>query len=145
MHDVRIREATLGDNDAIAVLNAELGYAASAEEMRPRVEWMLVRGDENAIYVAEADGAVLGWIHVAVMQSLETGMYAQIRGLIVSSAMRGSGIGARLVARAEEWARSRGLKRMRVSSNVVRTRTHAFYEREGYATKKDQKLFEKAL
>lgn len=144
MHDVTIREAAMSDVEPIASLSGELGYPTSVDEMRPRLERMLA-DHETAIFVADDADIVVAWINVSVMRSLEAGEYAQIRGLVVSESMRGRGIGALLVARAEEWARDRGMLRMRVQSNTIRTRTHRFYEREGYATKKEQKVFEKAL
>ena len=39
----------------------------------------------------------------------------------------------------------RGLSRMRVRSNSLRERTHAFYERLGYRVTKSQKAFDKTL
>jgi hypothetical protein len=50
-----------------------------------------------------------------------------------------------LVERGEEWARQRRLAVIGVRSNIIRERTHAFYERLGYAATKTQKVFRKML
>jgi len=61
----------------------------------------------------------------------------------VAEAQRSGGVGAALVAAAEEWARVKLCARIRVRSNVVRERTHRFYERLGYRVVKSQKVFDK--
>jgi len=53
----------------------------------------------------------------------------QLRQMVVSSASRGSGIGARIVAFAEDQARSRGFKTMFLHS---RNPVIPFYEKSGY-------------
>jgi GNAT superfamily N-acetyltransferase len=145
MHDVTIRSALPFDVPAIASLNGELGYPTTPEEMRPRVEAILALPDEHALLVAIVDSDVAGWIQVSLVATIESGTFAEIRGLVVSGTHRSLGIGARLVDAAEEWARSRGMTRIRVRSNVVRVRTHAFYEGLGYGLKKEQKVFDKLL
>lgn len=145
MHDVTIRTATLADGGALASLAGELGYPATGEEMRPRIALLLARPDEHAVLVAARGEDVAGWIHVAVTHLLESGTKAEICGLVVTERERGGGIGAQLVAAGEAWARAQGTPLMRVRSNVVRERTHRFYERLGYVTRKTSKVFEKAL
>jgi len=66
-------------------------------------------------------------------------------GLVVTAAERGAGIGARLIAEAEAWARAQGVGSVRVRSNVTRERTHRFYLRAGYAITKTSYLFVKQL
>ena len=137
-----LRSATLSDAAAIAALNGELGYPTTAGEMAPRLASLLdVSG--QAVLVAADDGGVIAWVQVSVVATIESGAFAEVRGLVVTAAHRSRGIGARLVEAAEGWARERGLTRIRVRSNVNRERTHAFYERLGYRTAKSQKVFDK--
>ena len=135
-----MRVATIDDLPLITSLAGELGYPASAEEMVPRLTALLATPETDAVFVTDA-----GWIHVALVKSLESAPFAEIRGLVVAETRRGRGLGAELVAAAEEWARTRGVARIRVRSNVKRERTHAFYERLGYDTTKSQKVFDKKL
>ncbi|HEY4595273.1 MAG TPA: GNAT family N-acetyltransferase, partial [Thermoanaerobaculia bacterium] len=62
-------------------------------------------------------------------------------GLVVDESRRGGGIGAALVEAAAEWAAGHGFRTLRVRSNAVRERTHAFYERLGFARTKSQIVF----
>ena len=140
-----IRDARAGDAAELAALTTELGYPSTAAEIARRLPFVLA-GDEQRLLVAvdENDRAV-GWIHVALVRTLENDPYAQIVGLVVATAARGTGIGAGLVAEAEAWARGRAVSIIRVRSNVTRERTHAFYLREGYAIAKTSYQFVKDL
>ena len=136
-----VRNATRDDADALASLAGELGYPSTPDEMLVRFDAL---PPTEAVLVA-AEPNVIAWIQVGITSALESGTFAEIRGLVVQESHRSRGIGALLVDAAEQWARERGLRRMRVRSNVLRERTHRFYERLGYTTKKSQKAFEKAL
>jgi GNAT superfamily N-acetyltransferase len=96
--------------------------------------------------VAVASGnAVIGWIHLCEARSVESDPRAEITGLVVDSNFRGGGVGRLLVGRGEDWALDRGLEIIGVRSNIIRERTHIFYERLGYAVTKTQKVFRKTL
>lgn len=136
-----IRAAEPRDVEAIAALAGELGYPTTSDAMARRLAAL---GERDAVLVADDGGACVGWIHISVVESLENDGHAEIRGLVVASTHRGAGIGAALVGAAEEWARRRGLARVRVRSNVIRERTHRFYERLGYRAVKSQKVFDKS-
>lgn len=141
MHDVIVRAAMREDAEALASLAGELGCPSTAEQMLVRFDAL---PQSEAVLVA-LDPDVIAWVQVGVTCSLESGAFAEIRGLVVQEQQRSRGIGALLVDAAEKWARGRGLSRMRVRSNVLRERTHRFYERLGYTVKKSQKAFEKPL
>ena len=134
----------MSDTAALASLAGELGYPTDAAEMSTRLA-ALSESRNDAIFVAVLGLTPVAWIHVALVTLLEAPLHAEIRGLIVTASLRSFGLGAQLVASAEEWARSRGVTRIRVRSNVVRERTHAFYERLGYTTTKAQKVFDKQI
>jgi GNAT superfamily N-acetyltransferase len=53
--------------------------------------------------------------------------------------------GAALLAQAEEWARKRNVRTIRLRSNVVRERAHLFYLGEGYERIKTSHVFQKEL
>jgi GNAT superfamily N-acetyltransferase len=112
--------------------------------MELRLEAFAGNPDE-AVLVAEERGVVAGWIHVGVVRSLESVPFVEIRGLVVTGARRGRGIGGALVAEAEAWARRAGFTRMRVRSREARADAHRFYEARGYANVKTQRVFDKRL
>ena len=105
---------------------------------------MLADGTQTLL-VAGPVGAPLGVAHLQRMTLLEADGYAQLLALVVDEANRGAGLGARLVAAGEAWARVQGCTTLTVRSNVIRTRTHVFYERLGYTRIKSQHTFKKAL
>ena len=105
---------------------------------------VLARAD-GTVLVAEDAGAVIGWIHVYGIHTLESDAHAEIAGLVVDEAHRNRTIGQQLLGAAETWASEAGYRDIRVRSNVIRERTHRFYEREGYRIVKRQAAFVKDL
>ncbi len=137
-----IRPATLDDTEGIASLSDQLGYPTPPERMRERLNLLLPRKDQQ-LFVADRDGQLVGWLHVAKIERVESDAFAEIYGLVIRDTERGQGIGALLVRAAEGWAASNGLPKVRVRCNVVREHTHRFYEREGFVVSKTQKIFDK--
>ena len=139
-----IRSATVADAEAVARLSGQLGYSSTKEETARRL--LEVNGQsEHAVYIAEADGAPVGWIHVFIEHSLLADTSAEVAGLVIDENHRSRGVGRMLMDQAERWARQHGCGSVRLRSNVVRFRAHAFYERLGYAVIKTQKAFRKSL
>jgi GNAT superfamily N-acetyltransferase len=139
-----IRIATLADSERISVLSGQLGYPTTPDEARARLGVILDDPDE-IVLVAESGGAVAGWLHLFIRQTLDTERQAEIAGLVVDENFRSATLGRQLVARAEAWARGRGVRLMRVRSRVTRERAHKFYHSLGYETVKDQRVFQKTL
>lgn len=141
---IGIRAARSEDAAALTPLTGQLGYPSTLAQVQERLNDLL--GDpENAVFVAEAEGKIVGWIQVGKFITVETDASAEIRGLLVDEARRGSGVGRRLVDRAEQWAREHGLRMMSVRSNIIRDGAHAFYQRLGYKIVKTQHAFRKPL
>ena len=88
---------------------------------------------------------MIGWIHAHECHTIELDPWTEIAGLVIDERHRGRGAGSILMARAEQWARDRGCCQVRLRSNVIRARAHAFYEKLGYETIKTQKAFRKFL
>jgi GNAT superfamily N-acetyltransferase len=139
-----IRPAHSSDARAIAELTIQLGYEVAPALAAERLVRMTASGDQQFL-VAELDGDVIGWVHVAVMEYIETGAFAVIGGLVVDRRHRKQRIGRRLMTEAETWARSHGCSIVRLWSSAFRTEAHRFYERLGYANIKTQYSFVKAL
>jgi GNAT superfamily N-acetyltransferase len=142
---VRIRPMTAADAPQVADLTTQLGYPTAEGDAIQRLADIESRPDDHAAIVADDRGRAVAWVHVELVPSLASGLTANIGGLVVDEAHRSSGVGAELLAAAEEWARSRGVSRMVVRSRVARERAHRFYEREGYALVKTSHIFEKRL
>lgn len=143
---ISVRVASESDAEAIASLSAQLGYPTSVDEMRER--YLRIRAERNSeVFVAERaeDSRVVGWTHVVPRLQLEDAPHAELAGLVVDESVRSTGVGAALLAAAEDWARAQGFSTMRLRSNVIRERAHRFYEREGYRRIKSQAVFRKPL
>jgi GNAT superfamily N-acetyltransferase len=144
-HALKIRRAKITDAPRLAELSGQLGYPATAEQIRGRLR-QIQPASQNAVFVAEAkEAGIIGWLHVSKEPLLESEMRAEVNGLVVADAHRSLGAGARLLAAAEDWARGHGCRGMSVRSNVIRERAHKFYERNGYEHYKTQKSFRKPL
>jgi GNAT superfamily N-acetyltransferase len=141
---LKSRPARSGDAAEIARLAGELGYPATTVDMASRLAVLLVHPSHH-VQVAEAAGALLGWIAVERRLSLESGERIEIVGLVVGNAARRRGVGSMLLADAEQWARAQGFAAITVRSNVLREASHPFYEREGYVRHKTQHVYTKAL
>jgi len=146
MHgEMKIRPAKRADAPRIAVLSSQLGYPATAAQMRQRLLGVKP-ASQHAVFVADSPGdGVIGWVHVSRQPLLEVEIRAEVNGLVVAEGQRSLGAGAQLLAAAEDWARKHGCKGMSVRSNVIRERAHQFYERHGYEHYKTQKSFRKPL
>lgn len=144
MHqNVNIRKAKKSDAVALARLSGELGYPTTTVEMESRFDKLFSRSD-NGIYVAELD-SIVGWIHVSLIQTLESNAFVEICGIVVAESYRGSGIGTHLVAMAESWAQDKGCYHIRVRTNILRKKTRVFYKQLGFQSKKTQEVFDKII
>jgi len=142
---IEICPAEARDIPDLARLAGELGYPSTPEQVRERFASFMAWPHQAAFVAAIDEGRVLGWIHLCEARTLQTDPRAEITGLVVDSNFRGGGVGRLLVERGEEWARRRGLAAIGVRSNIIRERSHVFYERLGYAAAKTQKIFRKPL
>lgn len=93
-------------------------------------------GARAARLVAELDGDVVGSAEVELRSPRAASMLrnrvAASVGLAVLEERRGSGIGSRLMAAAEEWARQRGATLMMLDASAANVEARRFYERHGY-------------
>jgi GNAT superfamily N-acetyltransferase len=89
------------------------------------------RGD---VLVAELDGAVVGVLQVIIFQHFQYagGWCCEIESVHVGANVRSQGIGAALLAAAEELARACGCYRIQLTSRNVREEAHRFYRANGF-------------
>jgi GNAT superfamily N-acetyltransferase len=137
-----LRHAVPDDAEALAILSSELGYPVPAEVMRGRIVDLTL---QHAVFVAELDHRVVGWIDVGLSFHLQSGVRGEIGGLVVSAESRNQGIGRELLLRAEQWAREKGMSEVLLRSNAKRTDAHRFHLRENYEQIKTSAVFIKKL
>lgn len=92
------------------------------------------RAGGGDVFVALDAGEVVGVAQVVVFAHFQRsgGRCAEVESVHVRADRRGRGIGAALLARAEDLARERGCYRVQLTSNVARGDAHHFYERLGF-------------
>jgi ribosomal protein S18 acetylase RimI-like enzyme len=140
-----IRSAVPGDAPDLAILSGALGYPVVDETLAQRLRNLLTRAEDIVLVAEVAPSRIVGWLHGAEQELLESGRRCEILGLVVDGRYRGQGVGRQLVDAVEEWAAKRGLEHVVVRSNVVRTEAHPFYERLGYMRAKTQHAYRKQL
>jgi GNAT superfamily N-acetyltransferase len=137
-----IRHALPDDAEALSALSSELGYPAPTDVLRGRIVDLTL---QHAVFVAEVEHRVVGWIDVGLSFHLQSGLRAEIGGLVVSAESRNQGIGRQLLLRAEQWGREKGMSEVLLRSNTKRADAHRFYLRENYKQTKTSAVFLKKL
>ena len=152
MHDtgVRFRDAVPDDLPAIVELLAddELGKLredpSNVRLAAYREAFEEIVGDPNhTILVGESGSDVSAVLQLSYIPHLtyEGGWRAQIEGVRVARALRGSGVGRALVELAIERARARGCHLVQLTTDRRRPEALRFYERLGFlATHEGLKL-----
>jgi len=94
---------------------------------------MLAQGGRTML--AEQDGAVVGCLQFNILHgvSQQGQSRAQVEGVRVDSARRGSGIGAALMRHAMDEARAAGCGVVQLTTGSDRTEAQEFYGRLGFA------------
>jgi GNAT superfamily N-acetyltransferase len=143
MAECVVRHAREQDSAEIARLATQLGYPATEDELRRRLQRLLA-STENIVFVAESSEAMLtGWIHAFLSQLLESDYRVEIGGLVVDKSVHRQGIGRELMRHVEAWAVERGVAQIVVRCRTARIEAHRFYESLGYRTAKTQSVFRK--
>ena len=127
-----VRLAAVTDAPVIADLLTQLGYTQDGDGLEPRLRgW--IEDPSSAAMVWDDSGPVAGVIAVHVCPFFERdGSWGRIAALVVSERTRARGVGAALVAAAEQFAIENECRRMEVTSSRQRADAHAFYRKRGY-------------
>lgn len=139
-----LRSARITYASEVARLSTQLGYPANEQEMAERLDVVLPAAHRH-VFVAAQGERLSGWIGIELRTTLETGLKAEIVGLVVDAEVRRSGVGKALVRAAEAWVRKQGLDSVMVRSNATRVESHPFYEGLGFVRRKSQHVYFKAL
>lgn len=141
---IQVRRMQEADAKAVSKLSAQLGYPQPEAATAAHIVSVLHSPDDCAFVAIEAEN-IVGWIHGFKTRRIETGMFAEIGGLVVDDTSRGKGIGKLLVETVRQWCLQQELHTLKVRSNVIRTDAHRFYGREGFSESKEQKVFEQHI
>jgi ribosomal protein S18 acetylase RimI-like enzyme len=139
-----IRPAKITDATPIVAIIAAMDYQATAPEVEARLKNILSHPD-HLLVVAETNNQVVGFCHGYIRSLIEVPAAVEIGGLSVLHKWQQRGIAKQLVSYIEAWAISQKVGRVVLSSNIIRTGAHGFYEHIGYKKIKQQFAFEKIV
>ena len=144
MSDFIIRKIELKDAGGLCkICSEEMGYECAPALVKSKIEKL--DSKREAVFVAEEESQLLGFIHVERYDVLYFESMANILGLAVKKDFQKQGLGKALLLAAENWAQENGIYLMRLNSGINRTDAHGFYEHLGYVSEKEQKRFVKNL
>ncbi len=136
-----IRHAVESDLPALRPLLEQLGYPLDAATLLARFRAF---ADARGVTLLALTGdRVVGLASAIARPDLLTPTLAELQGLVVAPELRGGGIGAKLLAAVEAWARDAGLAGITVGTRVERERAHKFYEANGYVLAKQWRVYRK--
>lgn len=140
-----IRAARDQDCTEIARLSSQLGYPASSDEIRQRLQRLLASPNDLVLVAETPDGILVGWIHAFLSQLLESDYRVEVGGLVVDNNFQRRGVGRELIRRIEQWADEQGVVQVSVRCRTTRLQAHQFYENLGYQPTKTQTAFRKTI
>ena len=144
MDEPRIRPATMDDFDATLQMRLEAlrdhpeAFGSDYETLlsdpqRWRVRIAAVDAGDQAIFVADEQGALAGMIGVYRSADVKTRHSADIWGVFVRPRWRRTGLGCRLVGTALDWCKRKdGLTVIRLTVESNNTAAIRCYERCGF-------------
>jgi len=133
-----IRKASDDDAAAIFALYLELAgaYDAPTDAYQHQAKlWQEVSADERQIIlVAEQEENIVGTLTLLIVPNLghHGQPWAAVENVVVTSAVRGHGIGKAMLTDAARIARGHNCYKMVLSTNLVRQEAHEFYRRLGW-------------
>ncbi|NIA08861.1 MAG: GNAT family N-acetyltransferase [Nitrospiraceae bacterium] len=94
----------------------------------------VINGPEvGDIIVARKNGDIIGMVNLLYTISTAIGArVALLEDMVISPAMRGQGVGSRLIRRAIKFAKEKGCRRITLLTDNDNKRAHRFYKRQGF-------------
>ena len=131
--EVEIRKKCEKDYpEVVSIWENDLGYKITLEQLALKTD-MMNRDDAFETFVAVSEEKVVGFITIEQSLDLVSPIGClRINGLAVGHEYRRRGIGTKLMAHAEAFAKENGLSSIILNSGVKRKTAHAFYKSLGY-------------
>ncbi|MGN1303835.1 MAG: GNAT family N-acetyltransferase [Oscillospiraceae bacterium] len=142
--DISIRKACADDAAYISELCKNgLGYDCRAEFVMDKLNKIDL--NREAVFAAVFDDKVIGFIHIEKYDTLYFETLVNVLGIAADVHYRRCGIGKKLIAAAELWAKEIGALAIRLNSGASRTQAHSFYRAVGFDSEKQQLRFLKKI
>ena len=146
--DVRIREVAERDRETWVRLRDALWPGSLADHDAETRRHFEVRGDVPIVFVAEADGRVVGFLELDYRKyapGCASSPVPFIEGWYIERALQRQGIGRALVQAAEDWARARGHDEMASDGELENADGIAAHRALGYQEVERVVYFRKSL
>jgi GNAT superfamily N-acetyltransferase len=136
--DLTFRDARPDDLPRVVELIADDAIAAARtgtfSEHHARAFAAIEADPNNELVVAESDGRVVGVMQLTYIPSISRNGATRllVEAVRVDAALRGQGLGTRLMAHAHDRGRARGCALAQLTSDKRRADAHRFYRALGY-------------
>src|SRR5579862_9550827 len=153
MSAIQVRAATPSDLKSLGKMRHALWPDSSVEHHEEELVPILA-GKSTGImplvyFVAEENGTVVGFVEVGLRSTADgcdwTRAVGYVEGWYVAESHRRRGVGAQLIAAAENWAREQGCIEMASDTQIDNTQSLQAHLRLGYEIAERSILFRKSL
>ncbi len=138
---ISIRRGKMRDIDALCGLlyqlfSIEKDFTFNRVKQERGLEMMLeTKGSERVVLVAEVAGVVVGMCSGQMVISTAKGAKsALVEDVVVATDWQGKGIGKKLLAAVQRWAKDHGAARMQLLADKDNQNALEFYEHLGWQT-----------
>jgi len=144
---IRIEPYTSAYFDKLLLLQQQWGepYSLDAEQLAEQLPLSLNHPYMSLLIAIDERERVVGYVLSELRHIVGMPTFVEAVALIVDKSMRSCGVGKSLLERVASDFAPRGAKELRLHSNVLRSRAHVFYEREGFQMYKISKFYAKAI
>ncbi len=130
MH-ITYRVAVVSDAEELRRLND--AFNGTGSNTTEGIREALVREDAETVFVAEAEGRLLGFGCGQLLKSIcYSVFYAEITEIYVEEAFQKQGIGKGLLCFMEDWYRSKNIHDFQLFTGGENLNAQKFYKRQGY-------------
>jgi ribosomal protein S18 acetylase RimI-like enzyme len=111
----------------------ELEFHPDAQKQETALRLLVGNPQRGRIFVARADGLLLGMVSVQILVSTALGGdVLLLEDLVVRPAHRGCGYGSALLAEVIAFAQHDGYRRITLLTDIVNRHAQRFYRRHGF-------------
>ena len=121
--------------DLMRRLYTEPGGEHDRTRAKRAMESLFAHPEAGGAWFIQADGEIAGYLVVTACFSLEFGgPFGLLDELYLTEPWRGKALGARAIAFAEQWCRTRGIDALRLEVSQENTRALRLYLRAGFVS-----------
>jgi len=139
--DIQFRDIKRQDIEKMVQMSAEVGYKIRYEKFSERINELIKNNNIAIIAAANEENKIVGWVQLEISNFIFSDKACNILGVFIDKNYRGNQIGRKLIEKAQEWARAKGCITFRISSDITRIDSHAFYKHMGFTHIKTEQIF----